>query len=351
MAVPPVAVKSASIKLESVSYLKRDHQLGLIQIDPNHQCGEAESKKMAVIFYASRNLKDCSRVHLSNQGVTVTYWDGSTEQLDRFIEVDEAWCDRLAKDNTVERLFGKDGCSKLAAATCAEDFSIFNASNYGIASVYDAEHLSSEGGIKLVQDKFNKAKFENIDHVGFMGTTSTPVFTSELVQLVRHLSTNMVQATDIITSALVCGNRLQPAASLSGDVAYCYIRYRNRYRLIPFNNSASSVKGDEGNGPIYSGVMEQVACPSPRQTLQEDVAGIGDLEKPEQTTEMGVQTDDSDYYSGDDGSDDCINNSNTKDLSEEDCINGTNHDFIDDNYDHDTFHKSEYLCNPKDADA
>ncbi|WP_250238714.1 hypothetical protein [Cardinium endosymbiont of Oedothorax gibbosus] len=272
-----------------VSYFKMDHNLGLIQIDPANQSGKTESQKMGLLFYAPKSLKHCANMHLSNQEVTLSYLDGSSEVLSILIEVPNEWIDGLSKEKEVESLFHKDACSKLEA-TCTNDFTIFSVLDYGIKA------FNGMSSIVLLESRQDKTRFEDVNHAGFMVTKRTPASTSELVQLVRYLSTNTVHSTNEICSASVCGNRLQPAASPSDDAAYLYIKHGNRYRLISLNNSASSVK--EGKA-IYKRVIEQVDASSLKQMSQEGVVADG-LKKPKQTRDIQVQTEDmpgEDYHS------------------------------------------------------
>lgn len=283
--------------LGAVSYLKRDHNLGLIRLDAPSQAGVTGSKKIGLLFYAPSGLMDCSTMHLSNQGVTLSYLDSGIKELSAFIEVDGALFDKLSKK--AEPLFHKDDHSRLKV-TCTTDFTTLNALDYGIQSLNDAENISSENGIVLLQDSVDKERLENINYAGFMPTTCISACMSNLVKLVRHLSTNTVQSTNAICPASVCGNRLQPAASRSGDAAYGYIKHGNRYRLIPLSNSASSVKEGEDGEAMHRRVMEQVVASSPRQMSQEGVVVTAGLKKPKQIRDIEVQTEPSlsleDYY-------------------------------------------------------
>lgn len=262
-----------------VSYVRKDRQLGYIQMDLPKQCGAVGSKTMGVLFYASKDLVDCSAVHLSQQGVTLSYLDGSIEPLHNFMEIDGVLLDALAKE--AEPLLDRSDHNRLRA-TCATDFTILTASEYGIQSFNDIGGLSSEKGIVLLEEHLDKTKLENMHHAGFMLTASM----CHLIECIRHLLTNSVQSTSMMGAALVCGNRLQPAASISGDAAYGYIRNGNRYRLIPLRTCTSPVQECP-----YGGAIRQVVESSPSKMPQAVVSVPDGSKDHPKTANIAVQTD------------------------------------------------------------
>lgn len=265
--------------LGTVSYVKKDRQLGCIQMDLPKQCGAVGSKKMGLLFYTSKDLVDCSAVHLSQQGVRLSYLDGSIESLYNFMEIDGTLLDALAKE--AEPLLDRNDHNRLHA-TCATDFTILTALEYGIQSFNDIDCISSENGIILLEEHLDKTKLENMHHAGFILTAST----RNLIECISHLLTNSVQSTSMMGAALVCGNRLQPAASTSGDAAYGYIRNGNRYRLIPLRTCTSPVQGCQ-----YSGTIRQVIESSPSKMPQAVVSVPDDLKNHPKTSNIAVQTD------------------------------------------------------------
>lgn len=265
--------------LGAVSYVKKDRQLGCIQMDLPKQCGAVGSKKMGLLFYASKDLVDCSAVHLSQQGVRLSYLDGSIEPLHNFMEIDGALLDALTKE--AEPLLDRNDHNRLHA-TCATDFTILTALEYGIQSFNDIDCISIENGIILLEEHLDKTKLENMHHAGFILTAST----RNLIECISHLLTNSVQSTSMMGAALVCGNRLQPAASTSGDAAYGYIRNGNRYRLIPLRTCTSPVQGGQ-----YGGAIRQVVESSPSKMPQAVVSVPDGLKNHPKTSSIAVQTD------------------------------------------------------------
>lgn len=265
--------------LGMVSYCRRDHHLGLIQIDSANQCSKINFQKMGLIFYASKSLKDCVDVRLSNKEVTLSYLDGGSEVLSVFIEVQGKWMNGLSKET--KPLFHEDSCSKLAA-TYSNDFTLLTALYYGIESFHDINRI-------VLLEGQDKTIFEDINHAGFMVKSRMPTSTSELVQLVRHLSIGTLQSTSAICSDSVRGNRLQPVEAASDDVSYSYIKSGNRYLLISFSGGTSSGKEYQGSGAMCSVGIRQVVTLGPENKGQEEVVVKS------QVSNMAVQTEHSLY--------------------------------------------------------
>lgn len=155
----------------------------------------------------------------------------------------------------------------------------------------------------LVERSQDKTRYEDINYAGFMVPERRPASTSELVQMVRHLSQNTMPSTNLFCAASVCGNALQPTAGALGDAAYFYIKNDNRYRLIPLSNSSSFVQGYQDSGAINRGVVPQLAGSTLKTRLTEERAGVTDGSKQlKKTCEVSIQTEDilGEEYHGDD---------------------------------------------------
>ncbi|TSJ81236.1 MAG: hypothetical protein NMK33_01865 [Candidatus Cardinium sp.] len=271
----------ASCSLGVVGYLKRDHQIALIEIDAPDQFGGTEYKKIGLLFYAARSLKDCVGMAISNKGVVLSYFDGSSEPLmSSCIEVDGQWLDGLFEEKQVKPLLDQDGRSRIRA-TCTTDFRLFKLSDYGVAP------LDGTNSLALLEGSQDKKRFEALYHAGFMVTKRMPASTSALAQLIRHLSTNTLQHTDMVCSALVSDNSLQPK-NKSANIPYCYIGNGWRYRLMPLNNGLCA-------GYCYHhGAIDRRAAqkvdglnpPLPVAVVVED-----GLEKTKETADVAIQSD------------------------------------------------------------
>lgn len=157
-------------------------------------------------------------------------------------------------------MFHKDSCSKLAA-TYSNDFTLLTALDYGIESFHDINRI-------VLLEGQDKTRF---DHAGFMVKERMPASTSELVQLVRHLSIGTLQSTSAICSASVRGHRLQPVEAASDDVAYSYIKSGNRYLLISLSGGTSYGKEYQDSGAMCSVGIRQVVTLGPENEGQAEV--------------------------------------------------------------------------------
>ncbi|WP_243517866.1 MULTISPECIES: hypothetical protein [unclassified Candidatus Cardinium] len=290
---------SAKPILGLVSCLRSDSHLGLVECNMPNQHVVPETRKVGLIFYASKPLVDCAAIDFSSQGVKLTYCDGSIAVLSSFIELDGKLFDAFLKE--VAPLSKKNN---RLAATYDSDFTIFTAQDYGI------KELNSLGNsIVLLENNLDKTKLQDIEHAGFMFTESTRLCTSKLAELIKNLSSHTTQYTSAICAASVAGNSLQPSANPLGHAAYGYIKKGNRYRLMLLNNNTSSTgsqyKRSDVNNNIYStdslykrsdvnrNIILQVDQLKPIKPTEAEIATPDDSKESNETADTRLQTESS----------------------------------------------------------